>query len=125
MEQVEQICDDICLINRATKVLGGSLRDVKRRFGRNTIILDYEGPDSFLGEDLVKRINPFPNYVEMVLQDEADSQDLLQRAIAAGARINHFELVEPSLNDIFIEMVTREESAAHSAPALQEVIEGG
>ncbi|HET9528790.1 MAG TPA: ATP-binding cassette domain-containing protein [Blastocatellia bacterium] len=118
MEQVEQMCDDICLINQATKVLGGSLRDVKRRYGKNTVILDYEGPDSFLGDDLVKKCNQFANYVEAVLQDEADSQELLRRALAAGARVNRFELVEPSLNEIFIECVTQTKTAARPAPAL-------
>src|SRR5258708_37300694 len=43
MEQVEQMCDDICLINKSVKVLSGNLREVKRRFGRNTVLLDYEG----------------------------------------------------------------------------------
>ncbi|HWP44543.1 MAG TPA: ATP-binding cassette domain-containing protein [Blastocatellia bacterium] len=118
MEQVEQMCDDICLINHATKVLGGSLREVKGRFGRNTIILDYEGPNSFLGDDLIKRCNQFPNYSEMVLQDGADPQEVLRRAMAAGARINRFELVEPTLNDIFIESVTRTKSAASPAAAI-------
>ena len=106
MEQVEQMCDNICLINHSTKVLGGSLKEVKGRFGKNTVILDYEGPDSFLGADLVKRTNRFPNYSEIMLNDGADPQELLKRAIAAGTRVNRFELVEPSLNEIFIDCVT-------------------
>jgi ABC-2 type transport system ATP-binding protein len=115
MEQVEQMCDDICLINHATRVLGGGLREVKRRFGKNTVILDYEGPDSFLGGDLVKRMNRFANYTEIVLNEGADAQEVLKRALASGARVNRFELVEPSLNDIFIESVT--EKAASGAEA--------
>jgi ABC-2 type transport system ATP-binding protein len=106
MEQVEQICDDICLINPATRVLSGGLKEVKRRYGKNTVILDYEGPDSFLTDDLVKRHNRFPNYSEILLTDGADAQEVLKRALAAGARVNRFELVEPSLNEIFIETVT-------------------
>jgi len=106
MEQVEQMCDDICLINHSTKVLSGSLKEVKRRYGKNTVILDYEGPDSFLGTDLIKRHNRFPNYSEILLNDSADAQEVLRRALAAGARVNRFELVEPSLNEIFIECVT-------------------
>ena len=106
MEQVEQLCEDICLINHGTQVLGGNLREVKRGFGRNTVRLDYEGPNSFLmGDDLVKRQNKFANYIEFVLSDGADAQEILRRALAAGARINRFELVEPSLNEIFIESV--------------------
>jgi ABC-2 type transport system ATP-binding protein len=106
MEQVEQMCDDICLINHSTKVLGGSLREVKRRFGRNTIVMDYEGPDSFLDGGMVKRYKRFSNHVEIVLEDGTDAQEVLKRALADGARVNRFELVEPSLNEIFIESVT-------------------
>ena len=107
MEQVEQMCDDICLINHATKVLGGSLRDVKRRFGRNTVIIDYEDGDGFLTADLVKRENRFASHHELTLNEDADPQEILRRAISAGASINRFELVEPSLNEIFIESVTK------------------
>jgi ABC-2 type transport system ATP-binding protein len=106
MEQVEQMCDDICLINHATRVLSGGLKEVKRRYGKNTVILDYEGPDSFLGDDLIKRHNRFPNYSEILLNEGADAQEVLRRALAAGARVNRFELVEPSLNEIFLESVT-------------------
>jgi ABC-2 type transport system ATP-binding protein len=120
MEQVEQMCDDICLINHSTKVLGGSLRDVKRRFGRNTVVLDYEGGDGFLTEDLVKRQNRFANYSELALNDDADPQEILRRAINAGARINRFELVEPSLNEIFIESVTKREAKVGAQPATAE-----
>jgi ABC-type uncharacterized transport system ATPase subunit len=54
----------------------------------------------------------------MVLKDGADSQELLRRAVAAGVRVNRFEMVEPSLNEIFIESVTRKETVADVAPAL-------
>jgi ABC-2 type transport system ATP-binding protein len=86
MEQVEQMCDDICLINRSVKVLGGSLREVKRGFGRNTIILDYEGPDSFLTEDLVKKQTRFASYDELLLNENADSQEVLRRPRRRGPR---------------------------------------
>jgi ABC-2 type transport system ATP-binding protein len=107
MEQVEQMCDDICLINHSTKVLGGGLREVKRRFGRNTIIMDFEGDDSFLEDGLVRRRNKFASHSEILLNEGVDAQELLRRALDAGARVNRFELVEPSLNEIFIESVTK------------------
>ena len=107
MEQVEQMCDDICLINHSTKVLAGNLREVKRGFGKNTVLLDYDGDDSFLSDGLVKRVNRFANYTEIALADGADGQDVLRRAVAAGGRVNRFEFVEPSLNEIFIESVTK------------------
>lgn len=107
MEQVEQMCDDICLINHGRQVLSGALREVKRGYGKNTVILDYEGAESFLDGDLVKRHNRFANHSEILLNDGADAQDVLRRALGAGARVNRFEIVEPSLNEIFIEVVTR------------------
>ena len=117
MEQVEQMCDDICLINHGTQVLTGSLKAVKRRYGKNTVILDYEGPDSFLGDDLVKHHNRFPNYSEILLNDGVDAQEVLKRALGVGARVNRFELVEPSLNEIFIETVTGSKKVAQLAQA--------
>ncbi|HYV05107.1 MAG TPA: ATP-binding cassette domain-containing protein [Blastocatellia bacterium] len=115
MEQVEQMCDDICLVNHGTQVLSGSLREVKRRYGKNTVIMDYEGADSFLGDDLVKRHSSFSNYSEILLNEGADAQEVLRRALAAGARVNRFELVEPSLNEIFIEVITGESKTAAQA----------
>src|SRR6185369_1153835 len=95
------------------QVLGGNLREVKRGFGRNTVRLDYEGANSFLGDDLVKRQNTFANYTELLLNDGADAQEILRRALAAGARVNRFELVEPSLNEILIESVTGKASGSN------------
>ena len=106
MEQVEQLCDDICLIDHSTKVLAGHLKEVKARYGKNTIRLDYKGPDSFLDHPMVKKVDRYPNYVDIALQDGADSQEILRRALSAGAVVNRFELIEPTLNEIFIESVT-------------------
>jgi ABC-2 type transport system ATP-binding protein len=106
MEQVEQLCDDICLINHSTKVLSGNLKDVKRGFGKNVVRLDFEGPDSFLNDPLVKRVERYPNYVDVTLNEGASPQELLKRAMEAGVTVNKFESMEPSLNEIFIESVT-------------------
>jgi len=122
MEQVEQMCDEICLINHGTKVLSGSVREVKRRFGRNTIMMDYEGDDSFISDELIKRHKRLANHSEMVLQDGADEQEVLRRAVAAGVRVNRFEMVEPSLNEIFIESVTGGSSDQRTASARAEAV---
>lgn len=109
MEQVEQMCDDICLINQSKKILGGSLKEVKRGFGKNTVVLDYEGEANFITDDLIKKSKQFANYSELLLHDGADAQELLRRAVSSGVKINRFEIVEPSLNEIFIECVKRPE----------------
>ena len=107
MEVAERICDDICLINRSRKVLEGSIREVKKSFGRNTVAVRLEGGDGVLqDQSLVSKIEWHSDGAEIVLAERASSQDLLQRLVAAGAVIGKFEMIEPSLNKIFIEKVT-------------------
>ena len=106
MEQAERLCADICLINRAHKVLGGSLREIKSGYGHNTIALRAEGAEGVLEErTLVASVKPHSDGAEVLLADGADAQELLHRLVAAGARVTRFEQIEPSLNDIFIERV--------------------
>lgn len=107
MEQVEQMCDEICLVDRATKVLDGQLKDVKRKFGRDSVLLEYEGPDDFLNDHLAEKVLRFPHHVEIVLAAGVSPQTLLKEAMAHGVTVNRFERVEASLNEIFIESVTR------------------
>jgi len=106
MEVAEKICDDICLINRSRKVLDGSIREVKRGFGRNSVALRFEGGDGVLDDrDIVASVVQHSDEAEALLAPGADAQELLRRLLASGASVSKFELVEPSLNDIFIEKV--------------------
>ena len=106
MEHAERICDAICLINRGAKVLDGRLSEIKRRYGRNTVVMEFDGDEGFLNNsDLVKRKNWYGRYVEIQLQEKVDPQDLLKIALAK-AKIRRFELAEPSLHDIFVEEVS-------------------
>jgi ABC-2 type transport system ATP-binding protein len=106
MEQAERICDDICLINRSHKVLDGSIREIKRSFGRNAVALRLEGGSEVLNDkSLVSQVREESDEVEVMLADGVDSQALIQSLVATGARIHKFELVEPSLRDIFIAKV--------------------
>lgn len=106
MELAEKLCDDICMIDKSEKVLDGSLREVKRSFGRNAVALRLEGGDEVLADrELVARIDKDSDELEALLAPGASAQDLLERLVASGARLTKFELVEPSLNDIFIEKV--------------------
>jgi len=105
MEQVEKICDAICLINKGQKVLGGDLAAIKRRYGRNHVIIEYRGDDEFLEDSrLIEKFDNYGNYVEIRLREGADPQILLRKALEQ-AEISRFEIVEPSLNEIFIETV--------------------
>jgi ABC-2 type transport system ATP-binding protein len=112
MEAVEKLCDRVALINRGEKVLDGSVAEVKARHGKNTVVLAYDGDGSFLASlSGVARVTDFGQYVEVRLQDGADPQPLLQEA-AARLRLRRFEIVEPSLHDIFVETVKGHEKEA-------------
>jgi ABC-2 type transport system ATP-binding protein len=106
MEVAEKICDDICMINKSRKVLDGTLREIKSSFGRNSVALRMEGGEGVLADpSLVAKVEHHSDETEALLAEGADAQSLLQRLIAAGANVSKFELVEPSLNDIFIAKV--------------------
>jgi ABC-2 type transport system ATP-binding protein len=106
METVERMCDAIALINRGRKVLDGAVADVKHRHGKNTVVLAYEGDGAFLaGLPGVSKVSDFGRYVEVRLEEGADPQALLREA-SARLRVSRFEVVEPSLHDIFVERVT-------------------
>jgi ABC-2 type transport system ATP-binding protein len=107
MELAEQICDDICLINRARKVLDGSLREIKKGFGRNLVALRIEGENGILGDSsLVSKIEQHSDEMEVLLAPNASPQDLLRKLVVSGAIVTKFEMIEASLHDIFIEKVS-------------------
>jgi ABC-2 type transport system ATP-binding protein len=103
MEQVEKMCDSICLINHGRSVLDGDLRAIKRSYGKNTVDIEFTGPDGFLAHPAIAAVNRFATGVEAKLKPGADAQEVLKAAIQSGAQITRFELLEPSLNEIFIE----------------------
>ena len=106
METAERLCSDILLINNAKKVVGGSLRQVKESFGKNLIALRASGGDGVLRDTaVVKRVVQHADETEAEMTDGADPQALLRSLIESGAQITKFEKIEPSLNDIFIELV--------------------
>jgi len=105
MDTVERLCDAICLVNHGKSVLEGELRSIKARYGKNNVQMQYEGDGDFLQtSDLVQAFNNYGNYVELKLRPGADPQALLQAAMSR-LRLNKFELVEPSLEEIFIDVV--------------------
>lgn len=105
MEQVEQMCDEICLFNNGRAVLNGNLREIKKSFGKNTVNLEFEGDPSFLDslED-VRINNRSTNFAEIRVLGNRDMQEILRIAME-NAEIHKFERMEPSLTEIFISTV--------------------
>jgi len=107
MDQVEKLCDAICLVNHGRAVLQGSLREVKAGYGSRFVQIAYEGDGKFLSRcGLVESSNNYGNYAEVKLCAGADAQALLHAAMRA-AKISRFEIMEPSLEQIFIDRVEK------------------
>ncbi|MDR3747145.1 MAG: ATP-binding cassette domain-containing protein [Acidobacteriota bacterium] len=104
MDQVERLCDAICLIDHGRSLLEGDLKKIKASYGTNHVQMQYEGDPQLEGNELVQSFNNYGNYVELRLKPGADAQQLLRTA-ADRARISRFELLEPSLEEIFIDVV--------------------
>ena len=106
MATVEQMCDRVALINKGEKLLDGRVADIKASYGKNTINLAFEGDGGFLAAlPGIVSVSDHGRYAEVRLKPDADPQAIL-RAAGERLRITRFELVEPSLHDIFVERVT-------------------
>ena len=111
MENAERMCDAVCIIARGEKVLDGTVSDVRAAHASREARLVFEAvPD---GPELaplqeprhVQRAGEASRHMEVELAPDADAQRLLAELLAAGARLEQFELVRPSLHRIFLERV--------------------
>ncbi len=104
MEQAEQICDSILLIDKGEKVLDGLLSEIKKQEGLG-ILLDYEGDGSFLHHlPGITRINDAGKQAEIFLGPDSNPQDLLKQLVDKIS-IRRFDIREPSLHEIFVRAV--------------------
>jgi ABC-2 type transport system ATP-binding protein len=105
MEQIEKLCDSICLINNGEKVLDGNVRQIKKSYSKNYLQIDFEGNPNFITKlttlALAQIIEQSPKSIELKLLGAAKPKDILQ-LIDADTEITRLELVEPSLKEIFI-----------------------
>jgi ABC-2 type transport system ATP-binding protein len=104
MDQVEKLCDTICLINNGAAVLSGRVREIKATYERNRVFVEFEGSSAFLNSEEIAEAKNYSGHAEIKLHPHGDAQKLLHEA-ASMATIYRFELVEPSLEEIFIQTV--------------------
>jgi ABC-2 type transport system ATP-binding protein len=104
MNQVEELCDRILMIDNGLAVLYGNLKEIKSNYKSNSVILDFEGE---LGQQVpgVAKKRVSKDYVELILDGSATPKQILERLVNAGITINRFEVVIPSLNEIFLKVV--------------------
>jgi ABC-2 type transport system ATP-binding protein len=111
MDNAEKMCDSVCIIARGEKVLDGTLASVRSSAGARNVALGLAGGTQngvgavLRDRTLVRKFDDNTNFFEIELVPGADSQLLLRRLIDAGANIERFELVQPSLHQIFLQRV--------------------
>jgi len=103
MNQVEELCDRILMINNGQDVLYGDLSEIKARYRGNSVLLDFEGELGEVPGVTGKRTNK--GYTELMLDDETTPQQVLAHLMSRGTVINRFEVATPSLNEIFLKEV--------------------
>jgi ABC-2 type transport system ATP-binding protein len=102
MNEIEELCDRVLMINRGQVVLYGGLAEIKSKFRNNSVIVEYDSdPGDITG---VIRRNDLKHGVELVLDATTTPQQILERLVNKGVKVNRFELSTPSLNDIFIKV---------------------
>ncbi|MCJ7769037.1 MAG: ATP-binding cassette domain-containing protein [Dehalococcoidales bacterium] len=100
MNEVEELCDRILMIDRGRSVLYGRLAEIKNKYRNNSVLVDFEGE---LGKlDGVIKSQQEGKYLELLLDAKTTPQKVLQQIVKKGIAINHFEVATPSLNQIFL-----------------------
>jgi len=105
MEQVEEICEHIVLINQGRNVLEGKVKDIKNNFKENIFSIGFEGdlPENI--SEMAEIVNQKGQTITVKLQEGVDSNDLLRKLIQTGVHLTSFQEILPSLNEIFIKQV--------------------
>jgi ABC-2 type transport system ATP-binding protein len=107
MNQVEEMCDRILMVDHGRAVLYGDLKEIKKKFASNSIILGYQGDLGDLPGVTEKR--PGKDYVELFLDGKTTPQQLLQTLVSRGIIIDRFEVATPPLNEIFIKVAGKKD----------------
>ena len=115
MEQVEELCEFIVLIDKGRNILQGKVQDIRRQFLEHRYRLTYAGPLPATVGERYQLLNASASGVDIQLGPESDSNDLLRDLLNLGVQIQGFQEILPSMNEIFIKRVSRVETAPNPA----------
>jgi len=107
MATIEEFCSEILILNKGKTVLKGNLKDIKESYPANRLQINTNSDDI---NEYVKKFNmeienEKNNEYTVKLNNEENAHKLLQELVANNIQINKFEIMKPTLNDIFIEKV--------------------
>lgn len=105
MEQVEEICDHIILVNKGQKILDGGVAEVKQQFKENLFHIGLEKIPNPLLSDMFEIIGHKNGGLVVKINEGIRSNDVLNYFIQQDINVNAFNEILPSLNDIFIRLV--------------------
>ena len=103
MNQVEEFCDKVLMVNRGQVVLYGALEEVRNGFGEGSILVEaIDLPDDLPG---VQKVNDHGTYYELVMSDDSSSKDVFRALADREIEIRRFEVAGLPLEEIFVRIV--------------------
>ncbi|MFC2058202.1 ABC transporter ATP-binding protein [Chloroflexota bacterium] len=103
MNEVEELCDRILMVNKGKVVLYGGVSEIKSRYRKNSVLIETEGEPGHL-EGVIK-VQSHGTYQELLLADETSPQVILETLVNRNMVVNRFEVATPPLSEIFIQVV--------------------
>ena len=120
MEQVEEICDHIVLVNLGKKILDGSVVDIKQQFKENIFSIETEAGINLSDSAAFSIVRKEASKTLVKINEGFRSNDVLQQLLAQKTQVVGFNEVLPSLNDIFIHLVEGTHASARAFQNVQE-----
>jgi ABC-2 type transport system ATP-binding protein len=118
MEQVEEICDQIILVNKGRKILDGSLTQIKSEFKENFFHIGFDHhPNTETGSDTFDIVSTEDHGLVVKIKEGHTTNEVLQHFIRQGTHIKEFHEILPTLEDIFIRLVGNTATARQFQPA--------